>query len=238
MKVFSGTQRRRGASRLAILFGLGAAALLAAGVAIANPDPPPVSGADPYASCTAGAPGFNFPSTEVEPYVAVNPTNGSNIVGVYQQDRWDNGGARGLAASVSMNGGTTWTTVALPFSECGGGISYQRASDPWISFGPDGTAYAVGHLLRSDDDPQRRGRGRLARRRHDMGRRPHRHHRQEQAVRRQGLRDRRPQASRHGVRRVGSCQQRAAQQPAVVLLAHDRLRQDVEQAAAHHEQCP
>ncbi|OXH80978.1 hypothetical protein CA830_42170, partial [Burkholderia multivorans] len=31
-----------------------------------------------------------------------------------------------------------------PFSACApGGLKYERASDPWVSFGPDGTAYSV-----------------------------------------------------------------------------------------------
>ncbi len=121
---------------------IGAFGLLPA-VALAKSAPTLVTKKDPYAACQIGAPGFNYPSTEVEPYVAVNPVNGRNIVGVFQQDRWDNGGAHGLAAGVSFNGGKSWSTVALPFSSCAGGLSYQRASDPWVSFGPDGTAYAV-----------------------------------------------------------------------------------------------
>lgn len=32
----------------------------------------------------------------------------------------------------------------MPFSACAtGGLPYERASDPWVSFGPDGTAYTV-----------------------------------------------------------------------------------------------
>lgn len=135
----------RRAWALGAVLGMGAVTMLVAGVAIADSGPPPVSGADPYAACTAGAPGFNFPSTEVEPFVAVNPANSNNIVGVFQQDRWDNGGARGIAAAVTFDGGQIWSIVTLPFSTCAsGGINYPRASDPWISFGPDGTAYASG----------------------------------------------------------------------------------------------
>ena len=102
-----------------------------------------VSSTDPYANCLiAGQPGINFPDAEVEPWVSVNPTKFSNIVGVWQQDRWSNGGARGLVAGFSFNGGKTWSESTLPFSQCApGGLPYQRASDPWVSFGPDGTAY-------------------------------------------------------------------------------------------------
>jgi hypothetical protein len=120
-----------------------AGALIAPTVALASSGPTLITHADPYAACTIGGPGFNYPSAEVEPYVAVNPANRRNIIGVFQQDRWSNGGAHGLAAGVSFNGGASWSTVQLPFSTCAHGLGYERASDPWVSFGPDGTAYAV-----------------------------------------------------------------------------------------------
>lgn len=96
---------------------------------------------DPYAGCTLGAPGFNYHSAETEPYVAVNPRDDDNLIGVFHQDRWDNGGAHGVAAAFTTNGGEDWTTTKLPLDTCGGGLHYQRASDTWVSFGPDGTAY-------------------------------------------------------------------------------------------------
>ncbi|HEX9074794.1 MAG TPA: sialidase family protein, partial [Anaerolineae bacterium] len=37
----------------------------------------------------------------------------------------------------------TWGETPQPFSACAGGLGYERASDPWVSFGPDGTAYSV-----------------------------------------------------------------------------------------------
>ncbi len=102
-----------------------------------------VSGTSPYTDCTIGVPGTNYLNAEVEPYVAVNPANTSNIIGVWQQDRWDNGGAHGLVAGFSFDGGATWKETTLPFSACAGGLGYERASDPWVSFGPDGRAYTV-----------------------------------------------------------------------------------------------
>lgn len=111
---------------------------------------------DPYASCTAGAgTGRNYVRSEVEPFGAVNPANASNVIAVFQQDRWSNGGAHGLAAGVTTTGGSSWTIVALPFTSCTPGtpsdLRYERASDPWVSFGPgtpsgaggNSTAYAV-----------------------------------------------------------------------------------------------
>jgi hypothetical protein len=82
-------------------------------------------------------------NAEVEPYVAVNSSNHSNIIGVWQQDRWNNGGAHGLVAGSSIDGGKTWSETPLPFSACANGLGYERASDPWVSIGPDGTAYTV-----------------------------------------------------------------------------------------------
>ena len=104
-----------------------------------------VSGPSPFASCTIGG-GFgavNYVNAEVEPWVAVNPANAQNIIGVWQQDRWSDGGAHGLVAGFSFDGGATWGETPLPFSACAGGLGYERASDPWVSIGPDGTAYAV-----------------------------------------------------------------------------------------------
>ncbi len=114
-----------------------------------------VSSTDPYATCSIpGNPGTNSVNAEVEPYVAANPHLAGNIVGVWQQDRWNNGGAQGLVAGFSFNGGKSWGETTLPFSGCAPGAindpftgaPYDRASDPWVSFGPDGTAYAIGLL--------------------------------------------------------------------------------------------
>jgi len=92
--------------------------------------------------------GTLYLDAEVEPYVAVNPASPLNVIGIWQQDRWSNGGAQGLMAAASFDDGATWTRRPLPTSQCAGGTSanggdYQRASDPWVSFAPDGTAYAI-----------------------------------------------------------------------------------------------
>ncbi len=111
-----------------------------------------VSGPSPYAGCTAGAgTGKIYVNTEVEPYVAVNPANPKTLVATWQQDRWSNGGAHGGASASSADGGRSWTETTLPLSSCAPGAvvaadgkSFLRASDFWVSFGPDGTAYASG----------------------------------------------------------------------------------------------
>src|SRR5438874_2965848 len=113
---------------------------------------PPANGNSPFASCDISGfliPGeINWVNSELEPGVAVNPTNSSNIIGVYQQDRYTFGGARGLGAAVSHDGGATWSSTHPHFTTCAGGTAanhgdYQRASDPWVTFSPDGTAYLI-----------------------------------------------------------------------------------------------
>ncbi len=124
-----------------------------------------VSGPSPYASCSnANQPGTVYLNAEVEPQVAVNPatvgTGHVNVVGTWQQDRWSNGGAHGLVAGFSSDGGISWGETSLPFSACAPnaipdpftGAPYNRASDPWVSIGPDGTAYAAGLLATNSTD--------------------------------------------------------------------------------------
>src|SRR5690242_9537175 len=71
--------------------------------------PVAVSGDSPFAGCTAGGPiGTNFPGEEVEPWNVVNPRNPANQVAFWQQDRWSNGGAKGLVAGVTHDFGRHW----------------------------------------------------------------------------------------------------------------------------------
>lgn len=133
---------RRNALPVSFVSGIAAAAALAMSAA-AHGAPVLVSGPSPFAGCTIGGPGVNYVNAEVEPWVAVNPANPSNVIGAWQQDRWSNGGAHGLVAGYSFDGGLTWKQTNLPFSACAGGLAYERASDPWVSIGPDGTAYSV-----------------------------------------------------------------------------------------------
>jgi hypothetical protein len=112
----------------------------------------------PLESCgnfpgVVAGPGINFLNSEIEPWVEVNPTNPSNIVALWQQDRWSNGGARSNVAGVSVDGGTTWEIVVVPgLTDCSGG-SFERASDPWLSFAPDGTLHHISLLLNIDPPP-------------------------------------------------------------------------------------
>ena len=107
-----------------------------------------VSGASPFGACTADhvadQPGTLYSNSELEPQIAAsavdrNGDGAPDLVAGYQQDRWSNGGARGVYASVWHQG--AWVQVAIPgTSACVGG-THLRASDPWVTFSPDGTAY-------------------------------------------------------------------------------------------------
>jgi hypothetical protein len=113
-----------------------------------------VSGPSPFAP-GCGGPGeasagsVLYQNAEVETHVAVNPTNPGNVVAYWQQDRWSDGGAHGNLAGFSFDGGATWAYSAPRFSRCSGGAGlgnagdYQRATDPWLSFGPNGRLHAV-----------------------------------------------------------------------------------------------
>jgi hypothetical protein len=124
-----------------------------------------VSNGDPFAACLVGGNGsaLNYQSAEVEPWIASNPTNTNNLIGTWQQDRWSDGGAKGQVASWSFDGGKTWGQTPQPFTTCAQPfyktpvLKYERTSDPWVSFGPDGTAYAVS--LPFDGDFIRNGLG-------------------------------------------------------------------------------
>lgn len=95
---------------------------------------------------------------------AVQPQAGSSaampaqLVSVWEQDRWTGIGARAIMTAWSGDAGSTWSVPqALEFSVCaaatGPGVDFDRASDPWVSFGRNGSAYAsalafsAGHYL-------------------------------------------------------------------------------------------
>jgi hypothetical protein len=134
------------------------AAIVATAPAAAAVDPlTVVSGPSPFAAGCEGAPqtGTVYPNAEVEPWVDVNLTDDDNLIGNWQQDRWSNGGARGNLSAYSLDGGASWTippissapdTGQAKFSRCTGGNAanggdFQRATDPSVSFSPNGVAH-------------------------------------------------------------------------------------------------
>ncbi len=104
---------------------------------------------DPFSTCTrdnvtsqeAAYDSILYPSTPIEPWVAIDPTDSARLLVGHQQDRWNNGGSRGLVGNVSTDGGSHWSdTIPTDVSKCTGG-DFARSSDPWVTFAPDGTAF-------------------------------------------------------------------------------------------------
>lgn len=122
------------------------------GISLPPPGPPlvRVSAASPFAAgCTSVSSSTTlFVNSEVEPHLAVDPSDPARLLGAWQQDRFSNGGSRGLVTARSSDGGVTWSRTPLPASRCAGGTvanggNWDRASDPWVAFGADGRAYAI-----------------------------------------------------------------------------------------------
>jgi len=122
----------------------GSASAAAPALVSQNPSPFATPGCQ---ALDSPAPSKSHLNSEVEPQVAIDPTNSSHLVGAWQQDRWSDGGAHGLVAGYSNDGGASWNTSPQPFSACyhasgyqGAYLDYQRASDPWVSIGPGAPA--------------------------------------------------------------------------------------------------
>lgn len=114
-----------------------------------SPNPDGGDPTDPLAvtACNGGPQGgVVYRNSETEPHLAVNPTNPENMIAAWHQDRWSTGGGQSLGAAYTLDGGATWTQIIIPFTRCSGAPAgsagdFERASDPWISFGPDGKAH-------------------------------------------------------------------------------------------------
>jgi hypothetical protein len=140
-----------------VAFALGGSALAAGASAAAPvrvPDNPLASGSSTCQQLVAqqtAAGSQNFPDAEVEPYIAVDPTNAMHLITSVQQDRWNDGGSNGLTNAVSVDGGATWSkaTTQPAFSICEGASQgssgfFARATDPWVSISSDGKiAYSI-----------------------------------------------------------------------------------------------
>ncbi|MEX3968310.1 sialidase family protein [Paraburkholderia sp. EG286B] len=114
-----------------------------------------VAAGDPFSGCTADQvhaqeSAFGsvlYSSTSIEPWIAVDPTDPSRLLAGHQQDRWNDGGSRGLVGVASSDAGTTWSnSIPTGVTACTGG-KFRRASDPWVDFAQDGTAFFFSLVL-------------------------------------------------------------------------------------------
>ncbi len=81
------------------------------------------------------------PETEAEVHLVADPDDERHLVAGYQEDRFEDGGARALTFAVSTDGGKSWEEGLLPnLTEVTGG-AWERASDPWLAWGTEGRSY-------------------------------------------------------------------------------------------------
>ncbi|HEY5115833.1 MAG TPA: sialidase family protein [Nakamurella sp.] len=127
-------------------------------VHVASGPSPFVPGCGGPGEATPGV-SVNYLNAEVEPHLADDPTDANTLAGAWQQDRWNDGGSHGNVHAYSHDGGATWTASSPAFSRCAGGTAtsavlstdplaarpsdYQRATDPWVSYGPTGRLHAI-----------------------------------------------------------------------------------------------
>jgi hypothetical protein len=106
-----------------------------------------ITGPSPYATCSQfdnSLTGRTSLNAEVELQAAVH---GSTAIALWHQDRRSNGGAHGIGVGYSTDGGASWTETTIALDACSANTQQAlsnmfRASDPWVSIGPDGIAYA------------------------------------------------------------------------------------------------
>ncbi|HEX5717267.1 MAG TPA: sialidase family protein [Thermoanaerobaculia bacterium] len=96
--------------------------------------------------------GQGQPETQAEPYLAIDPAKETRLLAAYQEGRFANGGARALTYAWSKNGGRTWTEALVPGLTHVSGGAFEKASDPWVAFGPGGRAYYCS-LLFNETNP-------------------------------------------------------------------------------------
>jgi hypothetical protein len=116
-----------------------------------------VSHGDPFAHTDAdhieAQTGTVYPGTSVETFLVVDPTNPGHLAAMWQQDRWSNGGARGLEVATSFDGGQTWQDTPLPGVSLVAGGTAARVSDPWLAVAANGDLFATALTVNAQAAP-------------------------------------------------------------------------------------
>jgi hypothetical protein len=121
---------------------LSAAGLLPAAPAAATPPPPlPVQNSGVVTRQDVAPQPGSEPDTVVEPDVAVDAAHPDVAIAAAHDGRFPDGGAVSISVARTADGGSTWHHRPVPRITRATGGSYDRASDPVVAFGPDGTAY-------------------------------------------------------------------------------------------------
>jgi len=130
------------------LVALAAALVTLSGVSIAAradyaPGNPSVIRDGRASAFTASVASDEQPNTEVEPSIAVNPADPSDVVTAFQTGRHDGGGDADNGWAASLDGGATWPYGGeLPGNTAASGnATYGRGSDASVAFGKDPRGY-------------------------------------------------------------------------------------------------
>jgi hypothetical protein len=139
---------------LLLLGGLAAAPAGAAGAAGAAPAarrPVVLSGQQIARQEVTPRPGSE-PDTLVEPDIAVSPRDPRIAVSASHEGRFPDGGASAIMHAWTRDGGLTWRHASVAGVTTATGGAWNRASDPALSFAPDGAVYLS--VLVLNDDPE------------------------------------------------------------------------------------
>ena len=121
--------------------GHGGSDRLERGRGVAAPPGPPASFTSVRSSRRMCPQPGSEPDTVVEPDVAVSPVNRNIAIAAAHDGRFPNGGAVDISVSWTNDGGGSWHHSPVQGITAATGGPYERASDPVVAFGPDGTAY-------------------------------------------------------------------------------------------------
>lgn len=126
---------------LALLLSMGVSVALAAPALASAPSPPVVVHQGLVTRQDIASQPGSEPDTVVEPDVAVSPLNRDDAIAAAHDSRFANGGAVDISVAWTTDAGKSWHHYPVKGITTATGGPYDRASDPVVTFGPDGTAY-------------------------------------------------------------------------------------------------
>jgi hypothetical protein len=129
------------------ILATGVAFSLIPGLAAAAVAPPQIAVGKNIQVSSDAFPNNQSPGTEVEPMIAVNPTNANDMIEVFQEGRYYDGGSVDDGYATSTDGGKTWTSNPMPGVTTAVGGKFDRASDPSVAFAANGNAYMASLVL-------------------------------------------------------------------------------------------
>ena len=88
-----------------------------------------------------GVTGSGQSETQTEPMISINPQNPDSLIAGYQDNRFNDGGARALTYAFSQDAGRRWDEGLVPNLTLASGGLMERASDPWVAFGTENRVY-------------------------------------------------------------------------------------------------